>query len=421
MATLLKVQKTEVDELNRLIRNYKADGASRKTERYLKDKLSTFTESFRVISDNEDEIQLIKSERDEREQPYFVENTFQCLEQAYDQVMADIKKRLQQLESPPAVVPKQSTPVVNTTNTSNENDAPPTISEMTEQNGTGLRNGSDQSQLDVNTNTGLPLDGNGTSEEPSGNADNNTMRRPDNNTINLSDSSLFVHDDAEETDLLTIYYNESMDILAASRSLNNESSQGLINFHRNNLSSIWNEFRGIYHQAIVNKKTTKFDYQVLSRKYIDILGKLGDLADRPIKIDRPSNTQACSNVQFSLPKIQLPEFGGKPSEWKSFIGLFDRMVHHNLQIDNGLKIEYLKTCMKGEAAKVINHVSPNPENYFTCYEILRNRFDNKRELLGTLIDNIMHLPKLTTECPQKLKSMHDTSEQTCGIADTWRR
>lgn len=71
-------------------------------------------------------------------------------------------------------------------------------------------------------------------------------------------------------------------------------------------------------------------------------------------------------------------------------------------------IEYLKTCVKGQAAKIINHIDPNPDNYLTCYELLRKRFDNKRELLGALIDGILQSPKLDKENADMLKSMHDT-------------
>lgn len=101
---------------------------------------------------------------------------------------------------------------------------------------------------------------------------------------------------------------------------------------------------------------------------MEVSGKLSDLSkEQQIVVqDTSINTQS----HFALPKIQLPTFYGKPTEWKRFIGLFDRMVHLNSQIDNGLKIEYLKTCIKGDAARVINHVQPDPQNYLTCYNIL---------------------------------------------------
>lgn len=49
---ILQEQATEIDELQRLIRNYKSDGPSRKNERYLTDKRRTFADIFDVIKQN---------------------------------------------------------------------------------------------------------------------------------------------------------------------------------------------------------------------------------------------------------------------------------------------------------------------------------------------------------------------------------
>ena len=127
------------------------------------------------------------------------------------------------------------------------------------------------------------------------------------------------------------------------------------------------------------------------QKYITASGKLNDL------IKKPQSGEQSSSVQFNLPKLQLPEFNGKLTEWKRFIALFDRMVHSNERIDHGIKIEYLKTCVKGQAAKIINHIDPNPDNNLTCYDLLRKIYENKRELLGALIDDILRLPKITQQ------------------------
>lgn len=77
-------------------------------------------------------------------------------------------------------------------------------------------------------------------------------------------------------------------------------------------------------------------------------------------------------------------------------------------MDDGLKIEFLKTRVKWDAAKIINHLDPIPENYFTCYALIRKRFDNKGEALGIWIENIINLPKMKKEDSDLLKSMHDT-------------
>lgn len=52
---LLLEQKGDVDELNRVIRNYSSDG-QRKNERYLADKYRLFVDLFRMIREKNDTI-----------------------------------------------------------------------------------------------------------------------------------------------------------------------------------------------------------------------------------------------------------------------------------------------------------------------------------------------------------------------------
>lgn len=64
MEALLNSQKIEVDELNRLIRNYKKDSnETRKTKRYLEDNLKTYSDAFATIENLHHDIMAIYIER----------------------------------------------------------------------------------------------------------------------------------------------------------------------------------------------------------------------------------------------------------------------------------------------------------------------------------------------------------------------
>lgn len=69
---------------------------------------------------------------------------------------------------------------------------------------------------------------------------------------------------------------------------------------------------------------------------------------------------------------------------------------------------YLKTCIKGAAAKLIAHIEATAENYRVCYELLTRRYDNKREVLSKLINNILRSPEIEGENSAQLRNMHDT-------------
>lgn len=64
-----------------------------------------------------------------------------------------------------------------------------------------------------------------------------------------------------------------------------------------------------------------------------------------------------SNVKTTaeLPKIKIPEFDGNIMKWKVFYELYDQVIHQNTTIGNAAKMHFLKTYVKGEAARLINH------------------------------------------------------------------
>lgn len=113
-------------------------------------------------------------------------------------------------------------------------------------------------------------------------------------------------------------------------------------------------------------------------------------------------------VQADLPKIKIPDFDGNITKWKVFYELFEQAIHQNTTLGNVAKMQFLKTYVKGEAARLINHLTATAENYESAYKILISRYENTRVLLGNLLDTLLDLPQLTSESCKQLKSMHDS-------------
>lgn len=383
MEDLLNKQKTEIDELNRLIKNYNADGPTRKTEKYLRDKILTFPEAFRVIQENHDHINELR-ETAHDDQPYFKENTFEKLKEKYEKTMANIHERLTTLTNP-----KQQ---------------PPAILSLSGSKSTVANNTPRDNDDDINDDTGNGT-GNGTG-----------------NCIGSSDGIGDDHDNdgrsSEDmgTDLLTLLYEELMDAVASTWGLNEESSIGTVTAQLTNLNSIWSEFRATFYKEKSMGKNPAISYTLLSQKYMCATGKLNDL----IQENKKNNEPSLGN-RFNLPVIKLHEFHGKISEWKPFIAKFDRLVH-NKNIDDGTKMEYLKMVIRGDAAKLINHIDPTPQNYKICYDILKKRYENNREILNSLIDRLLKFPRMKSESANELKALHDStyecimSIQSIGIS-----
>lgn len=386
---LLTAQATEIDELNRIIRNYKADGPTRKTTRYLKDKLRTFDDAYNVISANHD----IIISKIEDNQPYIVEKTFETLTEKYIATREDILQRLNPENSP-------QQPEINGISDKTTIDDKETTHEFTKENddlsfsSTHQEENNAKNGQSTSANEHQPKPGT-TTKAQSSNA--NQSNANTTNAVNNVNDTL--------SNLLQVQYDDIMDIIATSRDINETSSPGTIKVHMELLNGMWTEIRKLVYEYKSTGRSICFNYTTLLSKYMDVTSKLTDFL-QPNSSSRSESIR--TNPQFSLPKIELPKFSGKSSEWKGFIALFDRMIHNNVSLDRGIKIEYLKSCVKDSAAKIINHLDPTPENYDTCYALLRKRYENKRELVGCLLDNIIYLPKLKFENSEFLKTMHDT-------------
>lgn len=81
----------------------------------------------------------------------------------------------------------------------------------------------------------------------------------------------------------------------------------------------------------------------------------------------------------------------------------------DVNIDNGLKIVHLNSCVKGDAAKLINHIDANPENSQIRYDLLRKRYDNKWKMLGKMLENMLTVPRMGHESYELLKNLHDSN------------
>lgn len=186
----------------------------------------------------------------------------------------------------------------------------------------------------------------------------------------------------QDNSFIGMQHAELMELIVNAETIDNNSQPGIIKSTLEMLAIVWAEFRASIYRERAAGNPIPAKYATMQRGYMECVGRLNDRLDR-----QTNNNTGQSGTKFSLPKLELPKFNGKPSEWRGFIALFDRMIHNNNGMDNGLKVEYLKTCIKGEAAKLINHLDPSPESYILCYEILKKRFDNKREIMGDLINN----------------------------------
>lgn len=115
-----------------------------------------------------------------------------------------------------------------------------------------------------------------------------------------------------------------------------------------------------------------------------------------------------NNLDVKLPPIHIPSFDGEFNKWMAFHGLFKKLIHENRRLTNVHRMHYLKTNLKGNAAKLIAHLNITDEDYLAAWRIVTDRYHNKRLLVTNYLTILMALPSANQESANFLRTLHDT-------------
>ncbi|XP_074026866.1 uncharacterized protein [Leptinotarsa decemlineata] len=119
----------------------------------------------------------------------------------------------------------------------------------------------------------------------------------------------------------------------------------------------------------------------------------------------PVSSGAINTVK--LPSMNLPEFRGDYNEWHQFRDIFIAVIDKNETLSNVEKLYYLKGCLKGPASQVIQSVEVSNENYNNAWDLLKQRFENKRIIIDKQIQALFDLPTIAKESGPLLRKFVD--------------
>ena len=114
-------------------------------------------------------------------------------------------------------------------------------------------------------------------------------------------------------------------------------------------------------------------------------------------------------VEVRLPKLELPTFDGNLDEWLSFRDLFVAAVHDNSGLTGAQKLQYLKASVKGDAALLLQSVSITNDNYEQAWDLLNNRYQNRREIVTSTLKRLVNHPPMRNESPAELRKLVDNT------------
>ena len=124
-----------------------------------------------------------------------------------------------------------------------------------------------------------------------------------------------------------------------------------------------------------------------------------------------NNNRPVVENQNRLPPISLPKFDGQVGTWYSFHDTFLSLVHSDTVMDPIRKFHYLKSCLSGEAANVINSMTVNGDNYNNAWNVLIERYNNKKLLVNHHLKGLFSPSAIKQENHIELKSLLDNTNK----------
>lgn len=204
------------------------------------------------------------------------------------------------------------------------------------------------------------------------------------------------------------------------------------------VEQLWSEFLSGHKELFLNVHSEDLANSTYAKEDIyDQMEELYswfkcDLKTSLLKFTSSNDEQGTSQVvhgknsQVKLPKINIPTFSGKYLEWPTFKDLFKSLVHSNDDLEDIQKFHYLKGYLTGEAEQLVRHISIADCNYDRCWQLLEERYNNKKYLCQQTLKRLFSQKNIVNESASALKELIDTTNdclstlQNIGInVDSW--
>ncbi|XP_036335364.1 uncharacterized protein LOC118745796 [Rhagoletis pomonella] len=158
------------------------------------------------------------------------------------------------------------------------------------------------------------------------------------------------------------------------------------------------------HLKVITKDSIEEQIEDFREKYSVNIEKLTD------KLKRCTPTQAASST-MKLQEIKIPIFYGEMNQWSSFSDLFQGLVHNSKHFTEVEKMFRLKSSLGGEAGRLVQHLPVIEYNYEAAWQILQERYENKRLQFTTQVDRLLDQPTANGKSAASMKQLLDTTKE----------
>lgn len=126
-------------------------------------------------------------------------------------------------------------------------------------------------------------------------------------------------------------------------------------------------------------------------------------------VQRTSTRTESVAPSVRLPKLMVPNFSGKYTDWPAFHDAFLRLIHNNLQISNIEKFNFLRSALPAGYDRDILELPLTNENYIITWQTLVSRYNNPRVLFTHYMQMFFSQSTIVKENGSELKRLIDTS------------
>ena len=112
-----------------------------------------------------------------------------------------------------------------------------------------------------------------------------------------------------------------------------------------------------------------------------------------------------------LPKITLRKYSGDPAEWTSFWDSYQSSIHHNPDLSDIDKFNYLRSLLEHTALDSITGLTNSSANYQQAIDIIHKRFGNRQVIISKHMDVLLNLHAVQADHHLRdLRRLYDTTE-----------
>jgi len=112
---------------------------------------------------------------------------------------------------------------------------------------------------------------------------------------------------------------------------------------------------------------------------------------------------------LNLPNMSLPSFDGKYDDWHTFANPFKANIHNNSSLSSSHKLQYLKSCLQGDAANTVKSITSADANFSEAWRLLKSQYDNKCEIITSHLKHLLFQSPLNHESAASLQELLNKS------------